>query len=222
VSPDFPTTAKAYDRRYNRREDAFVAKLNAQGSKLAYSTYLGGNAFDKAQGIAVDKRGEAYVTGWTTSPNFPTSRGAFAKHHKGGEDGFVTKLDAQGSKLVYSTYLGGRSNDRGRGIAVDASGTAYVGGATSSPDFPATRGALATAHIGGEDAFVTKLNAKGSRLLYSSYLGGTAQDFARAIAIDARGNVYLTGRTASPDFPATALYTSLRGELDAFVTKLHL
>jgi hypothetical protein len=222
VSADFPTTAKAYDKRYSGGEDGFVAKLNAQGSKLVYSTYVGGNAFDKAQGIAIDKSGQAYVTGWTTSPDFPTTRGAFAKSHRGDEDAFVAKLNAKGSGLVYSTYLGGASKDRGNGIAVDAKGSAYVTGSTASTDFPTTRRALAKRYNGGQDGFVTKLNGKGSDLVYSTYLGGTALDFGRAIALDRRGSVYVTGRTESADFPATAKAwrASSAGGREAFVTKL--
>jgi hypothetical protein len=226
ASADFPATAKAHDTRYNDREDVFVAKLNARGSDLVYATYLGGNAFDKAQGVAIDKRGEAYVTGWTTSPNFPTTRGAFAKNHKGGEDSFVAKLDAQGSKLVFSTYLGGTSKDRGNGIAVDAAGSAYVTGSTASSDFPTTRGALGNHHNGGEDAFVTKLNAKGSAVAYSTYFGGSALDFGRGISLGANQSVYLTGRTESSDFPTTpnasTSTTTLSGTRDAFVTKFTL
>jgi len=222
VSADFPTTAKAFDRRYGGREDAFVAKLDAKGSALIYSTYLGGTAFDKAQGIAIDKNEQAYVTGRTTSRNFPTTGGAFAQRQHGGEDGFVAKLDAKGSKLVYSTFLGGSSRDRGNAIAVDAAGSAYVTGVTASSDFPTTRGALARRYRGADDGFVTKLNAKGSGLVSSTYLGGTALDFGRSIALDARGSAYVTGRTESTDFPTTAnaLRPSSAGGREAFVTKL--
>jgi hypothetical protein len=222
VSADFPTTAKADDKRYSDREDAFVAKLDAKGSALMYSTYLGGAAFDKAQGIAIDRNDQAYVTGWTTSRNFPTTGDAFAQRHNGGEDGFVAKLNAKGSKLVYSTFLGGSSRDRGNAVAVDAAGRAYVTGATASSDFPTTRGALALRYRGADDGFVTKLNAKGSGLVSSTYLGGTALDFGRSIALDARGRAYVAGRTESPDFATTAnaLRPSAAGGREAFVTKL--
>jgi Beta-propeller repeat len=223
VSADFPTTTKASDRRYGDREDAFVAKIDAQGSKLVYSTYLGGNALDKAQGIAIDKRKQAYVTGWTTSHDFPTTGGAFVTRRSGAEDGFVTKLNAQGSKLVYSTFLGGDSKDRGNAIAVDTAGSAYVTGATASSDFPTTRAALARRYGGADDGFVAKLNAKGSSLVASTYLGGTALDFGRGIALDADGSAYVTGRTESRDFPTTAgaLRPNPAGAREAFVTKLN-
>jgi Beta-propeller repeat len=222
VSADLPTTGKANDRRYSDREDAFVAKLDRQGSALVYSTYLGGSALDKAQGIAIDKKAQAYVTGWTTSRNFPTTGGALAERHNGGEDGFVTKLNAKGSGLVYSTYLGGGTQERGNGIAVDSAESAYVTGTTASPDFPTTRSAVARHSAGGEDGFVAKLNAKGSDLVYSTYLGGTALDFGRSIAVDQRGSAYVAGRTESPDFPTTpnALRTSSAGGREVFVTKL--
>jgi hypothetical protein len=116
--------------------------------------------------------------------------------------------------------LGGTANDRGHGIAVDGEGNAVVAGRTASSDFPTTRTALATRHPGGEDGFVTKLNAKGSRIAYSTYLGGAALDFARGVALDARGDAYVAGRTGSPDFPATSIDTSSDGDLDAFVTKI--
>jgi hypothetical protein len=222
TSPDFPTTNGAFDRRYGNGEDAFVVKLNATGSKLIYSTYLGGKGFDKAQGIAIDKGGHAYVTGWTTSRDFPTTRDALDRRFRGGEDGFVAKLSADGSALAYSTYLGGSSKDRGNGIAVDAAGSAYVTGSTGSADFPTTRGAFARRYNGAEDAFVAKLNTKGSALAYSTYVGGTALDSGRSIAVDSRRNAYVTGRTESADYPTTtnAFAAHSSGGRDAFVTKL--
>jgi hypothetical protein len=222
VSRDFPTTRGALEAAARGDEDAFVAKINADASKLLYSTYLGGKAFDRAQGIAIDAEGRPYVTGWTTSPDFPTTRGALETHHRGDEDAFVAKLAGGGSDLVYSTHLGGTSKDRGRGIAVDTDGNAYVTGATASPNFPTTPGARSKTHIGGEDAFVAKLNPKGSRLDYSTYLGGSALDFGRAIAVDAARNAYVTGRSESPDFPTTAgaLGPTSAGGRDAFVVKL--
>jgi hypothetical protein len=222
VSQDFPTTASAFGKRYGGNEDAFVAKLNADGSKLLASTFLGGTAFDRAQGIALDTAGNAYVTGWTTSSDFPTTRGAFDTRHNGDEDAFVAKLDAGASKVVYSTYLGGEAKDRGRGIAVDTAGGAYVTGATASPGFPTSAKALERRHQGNEDAFVAKLNPKGSRLDYSTYLGGAALDFGRSVALDADRNAYVTGRTESVDFPtsANAIGRTSAGGREAFVVKL--
>src|SRR5262249_28646421 len=144
--------------------DAFVAKLNAAGNALLYSTYLGGSGFDVAGGITVDGAGNTYVAGNTASPNFPTTTGALQTVH-GGSNAFVAKLNAAGNALLYSTYLGGSGQDGASGIAVDGAGNAYVAGGTSSPNFPTTPGALQTVFGGGfepEDAFVAKLNAAGN------------------------------------------------------------
>jgi hypothetical protein len=221
VSRDFPTTANAYDRVYRGDEDVFVSELSGDGRRLLESTYLGGKGYDWAQGIALDKAGEATVTGWTKSADFPTTRRAFDKRYHGGEDAFVARLNAAGSKLVYSTYLGGAGNDRGRGVAVDTAGNAYVTGATASADFPTTPGARTRKHVGDQDAFVTKLDPSGSRLGYSTFLGGTALDFGRSIAVDADRNAYITGRTESADFPTSATVAdTTSGNREAFVVQL--
>jgi hypothetical protein len=224
-STDFPTTAGAFDTTSNGGYDTVVAKLNSSGSALAYSTYLGGTKDEEGRAIAVDAAGNAYVTGRTDGSGFPTTAGAFDTSSNGMLDVFVTKLNASGSGLAYSTYLGGGGNDRGRGIAVDASGSAYVTGFISSSDFPITTGAFDTSYNANRDAFVTKLNASGSGLAYSTYLGGAGEDQGRAIAVDASGNAYATGYTVSSDFPITsagAVDPSFNGGLaDAFATKLN-
>jgi len=200
--------------------DAFVTKLNAAGSALMYSTYLGGSEYDEAPGIAVDANGNAYIAGYTESLNFPLAN-ALQSTFSGFTDAFVTKLNAAGSALVYSTYLGGNYLDNAYGIAVDASGSAYVAGVTSSDNFPLAD-ALQSAFSGFTDAFVTKLNAAGSALIYSTYLGGTEGDYAFGIAVDSDGNAYVTGFTRSDNFPlANALQSAYGGESDAFVTKLN-
>jgi hypothetical protein len=226
VSPNFPTTSGAPQAVLGGFENAFVAKLNAAGSALLYSTYLGGSVEDEAFGIAVDGAGNAYVTGLTSSPNFPTTSGALQKVYGGGEDAFVTKLNAAGSGLLYSTFLGGSNFDFGFGIAVDGAGNAYVTGSTSSLNFPITPGAFQTVFGGGGDpfgdVFVAKLNAAGSGLLYSTFLGGNAPDAAHGIAVDGAGNAYVAGFAASSNFPTTpgAFQTVNRG-IDAFVAKLN-
>jgi hypothetical protein len=228
-SAGYPTTG-AFDTTFNGAADAFVTKLNASGSRLAYSTFLGGTSGDGGSGIAVGEDGIAYVTGTTTSSDFPTTLGAFDTTFNGGErDAFVTKLNAAGSRLVYSTFLGGTSTspffgqgDRGHDIALDGRGRAYVMGSTVSADFPATTGAFDTSfNDGGIDAFVTKLNAAGSALVYSTFLGGTHQDQGFGIAVR-DGRAYVTGLTSSADYPITtgAFDTTLNGN-DAFVTKLN-
>jgi Beta-propeller repeat/Abnormal spindle-like microcephaly-assoc'd, ASPM-SPD-2-Hydin len=238
-SPDFPTTAGAFQTKNRGTLDAFVIKLNAAGSAPLYATYLGGGGLDSGAAVAVDASGNAYITGYTSSPNFPTTAGAFqTTYHRGGGDAFVTKLEATGSVLIYSTYLGGSGRENfgnytGGAIAVDASGNAYVAGTTTSSDFPTTPGAFQTTYGGGisdcsvcGDAFVSKLNSAGSSLLYSTYLGGSGSEQGYGIAVDGGGNAYVTGATGSSNFPITpgAFQTSKHGNgpaANAFVTKLN-
>lgn len=222
-SPDFPTTAHAVQPASHGDSDAFVARLNAAGTSLLYSTYLGGDAADAAEAIAVDPTGSACVTGFTRSATFPVTAGAFQTHPGGGDDGFVTRLNPDGTALEYSTYLGGSDLDQPTAIAVDRTGSAYVTGSTSSPDFPVTAGAVERVSHGGGDAFVSKLTPAGSALVYSTFLGGRGDDQASGIAVDAAGDAYVTGQTGSPDFPVTrgAFQTvNHGGGHDAFVTRL--
>ncbi|MBV6518478.1 MAG: hypothetical protein E3K33_00975 [Candidatus Brocadia sp.] len=216
---NFPT-ASPYDGSFNGDGDAFVTKLNASGSGLVYSTYLGGSGEDLSAGIAVDAAGNAYVTGDTKSFDFPMSS-PYDGSPNGYGDAFVTKLDASGSSLVYSTYLGGSGEDGGDSIAVDAAGSAYVTGGTSSFDFP-TSSPYDGSFNGDGDAFVTKLNASGSGLVYSTYLGGSGDEYGDSIAVDATGNAYVTGDTESLNFPTASPYDgSFNGDGDVFVTKLN-
>jgi photosystem II stability/assembly factor-like uncharacterized protein len=220
--------------------DAFVTKLSASGAAVLYSTYLGGGRNDTANAIAVDDAGNVYLTGYTASDDFPTTPDAFQTKASDGGDAFVTKLSLTGNDLVYSTRLGGQGPSAfstnanvGRGIAVDAQGNAYVAGYTFSARFPLKKPLQGAFNqgvafdccgclYGGvlvpplEDAFVTKLNPSGAALVYSTYLGGTGQDEALAIALDSSGSVYLTGRTCSPDFPNS----TPGGASDAFLVKL--
>ena len=174
-STDFPTTAGAFQTTDPAANafDAFVTKLDATGSGLVYSTYLGGSdGLSSGRGIAVDGAGSAYVTGYTASTDFPTTLGAAQTTLAGfAGDAFVTKLEAAGSGLVYSTYLGGSQSDVSFGIAVDAAGSAHVTGDTNSTDFPTTAGAAQPTLAGATDAFVTKLDATGSGLGLFHLLG---------------------------------------------------
>ena len=189
---------------------------------LDYSTFLGGTGGDRGWDIAV-REGRAYVTGDTSSPDYPTTTGAFdtTLDGSGSGDAFVTKLNASGSALAYSTFLGGTGDDQGQGIAVDGSGRAYVTGRTDSANYPTTSGAFDRIFNGEQDAFVTKLNASGSGLAYSTYLGGAFTDEGQGIAVDGGGRAYVTGNTSSTDYPTTGAYdTTHNGDSDAFVTKL--
>jgi hypothetical protein len=222
-SSDFPTTPGAFDTGFNDR-DAFVVKLNASGTGLVYATFLGGSSGDGGYPIAVDGAGSACVTGWTGSSDFPTTVGAFDTSHNGYIDAFVVKLNADGTGLAYATFLGGSDQDASYGIALDGPGSAYVTGDTGSSDFPTTPGAFDTSYNGDDDAFVVKLNADGTGLVYASFLGGSKGEDSWAIAVDGAGSAYVTGDTESSDFPATptAFDTSFNGGMtDAFVVKLN-
>ena len=240
-SPNFPTTPFAFQPISTvgvlptNTSDAFVTKLSPAGNALVYSTFLGGNTnVDNAFGIAVDSSGCAYVTGETASTDFPTKNAFQPMLAMGGGlaiDAFVTKLSADGSALVYSTYLGGGGSgsgfstsgvDEGFGIAVDSSGSAYVTGYTYSSTFP-TKNPLQPNLAGDADIFVTKFSPAGNTLVYSTYLGGSGLDQAFGIAVDASGSAYITGKTASTDFPTVNAFQSVYGggNHDAFVVKLN-
>jgi hypothetical protein len=226
-SADFPTTRGAFQTALSGVQGVFVTKLNPTGSApLVYSTYLGGSKIDVGRGIAVDTLGNAYVTGYTFSTNFPATPGAFQTTFPGGSISiFVTKLNPTGSVLMYSTYLGGSGEEEGLGIAVDSSGNVYATGYTTSTNFPTTPGAFQTTFGGGKDVFVTKINPTGSApLVYSTYLGGNGDDQGYGIAVDSSGNAYVTGYTFSTDFPTTPggfQTTFPGGRINVFMTKLN-
>jgi hypothetical protein len=223
LSPEFPTTAGSLQPKYAGGGDGFVSKLNPSGTALVYSTFLGGSDQDAASGLALDAAGNAFVAGFTHSSNFPSTPGALQTRSGGVVDAFVSKLNPSGSALVYSTFLGGSDVDQGTSIAVDAAGSAFVTGYTASTNFPTLAGGFQRAFHGGFDAFVSKLNPSGSGMVYSTYLGGSSRDFANAIAVDRAGNAYVTGRTASANFPTTpgALQPDKHGDEAAFVSKLN-
>ncbi len=170
---------------------------------LAYATFLGGFSMDIGWGIAVDASGSAYVTGRTTSPDFPVTPGAFQTAYGGQGDAFVAKLSPDGSQVVWATFLGGSGGEGAGSVAVDSSNNVYVAGATGSLDFPTTAGAFDQTANGRTDAFVAMLSPDGSQLLWSTYLGGADNEDTDALAIGGSGNVYVTGSTTSPDFPVT-------------------
>jgi hypothetical protein len=200
--------------------DAFVTRLNSSGSTLLYSTYLGGSLDDSGWDIAIDNEGNAYIGGKTNSTNFPTQNACQSSYNGGGTDGFVTKLSGPGNTLVYSTYLGGSSADEVSAITVDTLGNVFTVGSTSSTDFP-TQSAYQGAYGGGtNDAFVTELSPSGTAFIFSSYLGGSAVDYAYGIGVDGSGNVYITGYTQSANFPTRNAYQpTRRSTQDAFIAK---
>ena len=240
-SDDFPVVNAAQPAKGGTQPDGFVARIMPDGSALMYSTYLGGDGGGQGEiafGIAADDNGNAYVTGMTNSDDFPTTAGAYQGDYAGGQDAFVTKFGPAGA-IVYSTFLGGANTDRGAGIEVDSNGNAYVGGLTVSNNFPTVDAVQAT-HGGGTDAFVSKLNAAGSALIFSTYLGGSNADYigrtggnadGGGISIDDDGTIYAVGITESANFPTTngtfqsniagiGVQGGLAGDFDAFVVRL--
>jgi uncharacterized protein (TIGR03437 family) len=234
TSIDLPVTKSVLQSEYAGNStnffsgDAFVAKYTPAGT-LAFLTYLGGRSDDMALAIAVDDSGNPYVTGFTNSSDFPTTSGAFQTKFGGFNnrgfllrqgDAFVSKLSSDGKSLIYSTYLGGSGDDAALAIAVDGSGNAYIAGTTGSTNFPVTQGVYQSTFAGygsqaifprvggaaivGGDVFVTKLNPDGGSLAYSTYIGGSNDDVANALAIDKAGNAYVGGYTLSSNFPTTA------------------
>jgi uncharacterized protein (TIGR03437 family) len=219
TSSDFlVSNSGAVQTGYAGNTDAFAIKFDSTGRGV-YSTFLGGSQADVANAVVVDSGGNAYITGQTNSTNFPIQAGYQAKN-AGGQDAFVVKLSSSGG-LVFSTYLGGSGDEGGNGIAVDSAGAVYVTGETASSDFP-TVGAMQPAFAGGAgDIFVTKLNADGGSLAYSTYLGGTGEDVAYGVAVDGAGNAYLTGGTTSTDLPvADAFQATNQGSANAVVAAL--
>ncbi|HEY4764009.1 MAG TPA: SBBP repeat-containing protein [Candidatus Sulfotelmatobacter sp.] len=186
--------------------DVFVTKLSADGSTLEYSTYVGGSGDDSGNAIALDASGDAFVAGGTSSSNFPVTSAPLQKSYGGGSlDAFVFELSSSGGSPIYSTYLGGNSTDVANGIALasDGSGDVFVVGRTTSGNFPTTSPAVQSTLISTSDGFVTRLNPSSTSPKYSTYLGGSAVDFASAVAVDSSDNAYVTGATASPTFPNT-------------------
>jgi hypothetical protein len=223
--PPFPITVSAFQTTIGAGSfNAYVMKIDATGATILYSSYLGGGIEDIGYGIAVDGNANAYVTGLTYSPDFPTVaplQGANA----GAGDAFVSKVNTNGSgagSLVFSTFLGGAGLDQGNGIALDSAGNAYVAGVTNSAAFGFTPSGVQPTYKGQGDAFVAKLSTTGT-LSYFTYLGGTKADAATGIAVDTLGNAYVTGSTVSTDFPTSGSVFQPAyggGNADSFVAKL--
>ncbi|WP_309495597.1 SBBP repeat-containing protein [Mechercharimyces sp. CAU 1602] len=222
-STNFPITTGAFQTNLEGESDVFVTKMSVDGMSLLYSTYIGGSDTDQGGDVAIDMEENAYITGLTCSTNFPIKNAIQSIYGGGIGDAFVTKLTPDGSSLVYSTFLGGRDEDLGFSIALDASAAAYLTGITSSANFPITAGAFQTLPQGEANAFVSKVSPAGTSLVYSTYLGGDNEDQGRGIAIDTNNQAFVTGCTNSTNFPITAgaFQTVFRGLEKAFVTKLN-
>jgi PKD repeat protein len=222
-STGFPTTLGAFQTNASGYDDGFVCKLNPTGSYLVYSTYLGADESDEIYSIAIDNQRCAYVCGYTNSPGFPNTTGALRTTLEGREDAFVTVLDADGSDVNYSTFLGGNANDYGAVILLDYEGNPIVMGTTDSADFPVTNGAFQTKLKGNDDTFVAKLSSDLSSMICATYIGGAEDDEPYNADLDMNGNVVIIGDTSSSDFPTTAraAQTKIGGEVDLFVTKLN-
>jgi hypothetical protein len=188
---------------------------------LVYSTYLGGSEADSGSSITVDLEGAAYVTGYTRSVDFPAKNPLQGNYRGGAEDAFITKVNSSGNALVYSTYLGGSEADSGSSIMVDSEGAAYVTGYTASNDFP-TENPLQGSKAGGRDVFITKISSSGAAIVYSTYLGGSGDDWGYDIAVDSLGAAYVTGYTASNDFPTkNPIQAFIKSSFDdIFVSKI--
>jgi hypothetical protein len=239
-STNYPTTSSAFQTKYGGGGtpyyyadgyeyygDAFITKLNAAGSNLVYSTFIGGDSTDAGNSIDIDANGNAYITGSTSSHNFPITIGAFQSKlgDSASENAFVTKINSSGSALIYSTFIGGNYRDEGTAIKVDLDGDAYITGEALSSNYPSTNGAYQTTRNGIQNVVVTKLNSTGSALKYSTFIGGSGFAGGFSIALDAIGNAYITGTVIySSDYPVTnGAYQSIMADTssaDIFVTKL--
>jgi gliding motility-associated-like protein len=227
-SYNFPTTNGAFDQTFNDSgtyyiNDLFVVKLNSTGSKLIYSTYIGGKGDDNAYDMVIDDLGNAYLTGLTSSSGFPTTKGAYNQIINGSFDCFISKLNPIGTALVYSTFIGGTDDDFCYTAEIDKNYNIYISGETRSADYPTTTGVYDRIINGYFDAFITKINSTGSALVFSTYIGGKSFETVYALTLDKLQNIYIAGRTGSSDFPTTigAFDHSIDSFSDVFVSKLN-
>lgn len=229
-STNFPVSSNAYQPSNQGGVDAFVLSLSTGGDQILYATYLGGTSSDYTNAISLDAQGNAYLTGWTNSNDFPVSANAYDNSWNGAEDAFLAQLSADGRQLLYATYLGGSKTDIGYAVVTDGSGAVTVGGLATSPDFPVQNAAQGSMK-GLYDAFLTRIqpgaSPPASQLVFSTYLGGILPDEIRGVTVDGYGDLYAVGTTYSPDFmqylntplPA-ALDGSQNGSEDVFVLKM--
>ena len=227
-SGDFPVKGKAFVSLTSTGNNVFVAKLKSDGTELLTTTIIGGSDNDRPFGLAVDKEDNIYITGVTTSNDYSVTDNAFQTMYAGSEDGYLTKISADGKKLIYSTYLGGGDKDGGRGVVVDRAGRAAVTGCTRSANFPVTDNAFDKTYNGGGsdtwawgDPFLLLMNPEGTQPEYATYFGGSADEEAYGIAIDKNDNIYICGVTSSSNFPTTSgAYDKRRnGPLNIYAAK---
>jgi len=234
-SVDYPATSGSYNNSMDptvspRNTDIVVSKLDSNLTTLLASTFIGGNNEDTPRAIKIDSSGKVFITGWTSSDNYPTSSNAFSKTINQFEDNFISCFDSNLSLLIASTYIGGHSNDYAFALAIDSSDNIYISGSTKSNDYPTTAGSYDSSFndtpgpiLGAGDSFVSKFNNSLSALLVSTYLGGNYIDEGRGIAVYDNGNVYVTGATSSTDFPSTAgAYDETRNGSDPFVVSVFI
>ncbi len=224
TSANYPTTSGAYDQTHNGADDIIVSKLNAAGSALVFSTFLGGSGLESGYSIQLDDAGNIYGVGYSTSSNFPTTSGAYDQTHNGGEDVVLFQLNASGSALLFSTYLGGSGNDVGWDLERDATGNIFITGYTASSNFPTTANAYDQTHNGGDDIFLAQLNGSGSSLLFSTFVGGSALDRAFDMVLDGNGRPIVIGYSLSSNYPTTAgvVQTANAGSYDGVVTRFDM
>jgi hypothetical protein len=223
-SDSYPQVNPSFQHSRHGGVDAFVTELSADGSHLVYSTFAGGSGTDSGGGIAVDPAGNAYVVGTTSSSDFPTTNGVYQHGYAGGaSDIFVLEYTVNGQNLQFSTLLGSHGTDDGNSIALDSADNVYVTGDSNSDQFPVTPGAVQPNRKAGFDIIFSILNPTGSQLTYSTFLGGSGDDSGYGVATDPFGNAYLTGVTASFDFPVTPGVAQPKpggGDTDAFFAKI--
>jgi hypothetical protein len=225
-SADFPVSANAVQTDFGGGSDAFVVKLDAKGAVI-WATFFGGKGDEDGRDIVPGSDGNVHIIGPTTSTDNPITSSALQSKSSGGSDAFIASFDPEG-KLIYSTYLGGSGDDIGFAIAVDATGRRHIAGTTNSTDFPVYKSLYPT-HFGDNDAFVTVLNAAGSAIEFSSYLGGSGSDEGIGIGLTPQSDIIIAGQTNSPDLPAStnsiqnkSAQAKIGGNTDAFIAQLNI
>jgi len=218
ASTDFPLSANAFQNGNAGINNAIIFRIDPTGTNLIYSTYIGGSEDDRGFGIALDSQGDAFLAGGTSSPDFPTSTGAYQVQLRGGVNCFIVEFDSQGNG-IFSTYIGGTSTDYANGVAVDPQGDVYITGQTNSNNYPQVNNTFQKGQHGGYDAFITELSFDATHLIWSTFAGGGSDDIGYGIAVDSAGNTFVVGTTTSSDFPTDNAYqkTYQGGASDAFV-----